>query len=78
MRVFSQLMLMAVGLGVIYAGFQLLFQHETNELAFQNNLLAVFKTEYHWRAIGAAYGGTAAVIVGAAMMVVAAFLARLG
>jgi hypothetical protein len=77
MKIFSQLMLIVVGLGVILAGFQLLFQHETNELAFQNNLLAVFKTEYHWRTIGIAYGGIAAVVVGAAMMAVSAIVARL-
>ncbi|CUU22211.1 ABC-type multidrug transport system permease subunit [Bradyrhizobium sp. JR7.2] len=78
MKLFSQIMLIVVGLGVIYFGCNLLFQHETNEFAFQKNLLATFQTEYHWRSIGVAYGGIATVIVGAAMMAVAAIVARLG
>lgn len=35
MKLFSQIMLIVVGLGVIYFGCNLLFQHETNEFAFQ-------------------------------------------
>jgi hypothetical protein len=78
MKTFSQIALIVVGLGVIYFGGHLLLQREMNEFAFQKDLLATFKADYHWRSMGVAYGGIAAVIVGAVMMAVAAIVARLG
>ena len=81
MKVFSQIVLILVGLGVIYAGFNLLFDYQREQFAFENRLLTVYNTDFHWHqwlSTGDAYIGVAAVAVGAAMMVVAAITARLG
>lgn len=78
MKPFLQFTLMIVGFGVIVTGLVLMFDHQAKEFAFQNSLLSYMKTEYHWRSIGVAYGGIAAIAVGAAMMAVAAIVARIG
>lgn len=78
MKRFSQFALMAVGLGVIITGLWLMHEHQANEFDFQKRLLNYMTTEYHWRSIGVAYGGIAAVVVGAVMMAVAAIVARFG
>jgi hypothetical protein len=78
MRPLSQIALIAAGVGVIIAGCVLMFNHQSQQAAFQNSLLAMFKTEYHWRSIGDAYTGIAAVAVGAGMMAVGAIVARFG
>jgi hypothetical protein len=78
MKEYSQAALLVVGIGVIGAGFTLMFLHQSNEFEFQKSLLAVFRTDFHWRSIGTPYGGIAAVIVGAVMVAVAAITARFG
>ena len=76
MKVFSQIVLLFVGIGVIYAGFEVLRQHQASEFEFQKSLLNVFQTGYHLQAIDVPYGGIAAVVVGAVMIVIAAIVAR--
>ena len=77
MKVFSQIVLLLVGIGVIYAGFEVLLQHQASEFEFWKCLLAVFQTGYHLQAIDVPYGGIVAVIVGAVMIAIAAIVARL-
>jgi hypothetical protein len=71
----SQITLMAVGLGVIVVGLVLMFKHQSQQVMFQNNLLAVLKTDYHWLSIGDTYTGIAVVAVGAVMMAISAIVA---
>ena len=78
MKVISQSVLLVVGIGVIYGGFQVMCQHQAREFEFQNSLLKVFQTGYHLQPIDVPYGGIAAVVVGAVMIAVAAIVARSG
>lgn len=80
MRRFSEGALLVVGVLVVAAGVTLMFGYPMAELKFQHHLLDVFQKDYHWdhwRSIGEHYTGFAglgAVIVGALMMALAAFL----
>ncbi|MCP3440389.1 hypothetical protein [Bradyrhizobium sp. CCGUVB14] len=76
MKITAQVALMIMGIAVIVVGVVLMFRHQSQEAMFQDHLLAVFNTDYHWRSIGDAYSGIAAVAVGAVMMAVSALAAR--
>lgn len=78
MKLWSQIALVIVGISVIIVGVVLMFKHQAYENAFQHHLLAAFGHDYHWRSVGDAYTGIAAVTVGALMMTAAAIMARFG